>query len=130
MATKECVGCGRSVQIAGGVGTLWSFDGGGPEGMTLELSDGTEAFLCFACIETLPEDPTTADIADLPERDNGAVVDDGGSDIILAGLIVGGIVAGLATLVTGKVGVWGSVGFAAGFGTVIAIGRIKEYRTG
>ncbi len=130
MATKECAGCGRSVRIAGGAGTLWSFEDGGPEGMTLELTDGTEAFLCFACIEALPENPATADIAELPERDDDTAVDDGGSDAILVGLIVGGIVAALATLITGELGLWGSIGFAAGFGTVVAIGRIGEYRTG
>ncbi|AAG20551.1 hypothetical protein VNG_2477H [Halobacterium salinarum NRC-1] len=30
--------------------------------MTLEFDDGTEHFLCFECIEALPDAPTAADV--------------------------------------------------------------------
>jgi len=29
------------------------------------LSDGTEHFLCFSCIEDLPDEPTAEDVAEL-----------------------------------------------------------------
>jgi len=35
--------------------------------MTLEFADGTEHFLCFDCIEELPDDPSEADVAALEE---------------------------------------------------------------
>lgn len=70
MATERCDGCGRSVKIAGGVANLWTFGGDRTEGLTLELADGTEHFLCFECIEELPDDrePTAADVAGLETR--------------------------------------------------------------
>lgn len=71
MAREPCDGCGRSLSIAGGVANIWSPDRDRTEGLTLELSDGSEHFLCYDCIEELPEDrePTAADVAALPERD-------------------------------------------------------------
>lgn len=38
--------------------------------MTLELADGSEFFLCFDCIENLPDDtePTESDVESLRER--------------------------------------------------------------
>lgn len=62
MATEPCDGCGDDVQIAGGLANLWTLDGDSTEGLTLEFEDGTEAFLCYDCIEDLPEDPTAADL--------------------------------------------------------------------
>jgi hypothetical protein len=56
------------VRIAGGIANLWSFDGDRTEGLTLELADGTEHFLCYDCIERLPEDPTERDVAALAEE--------------------------------------------------------------
>lgn len=129
MATEVCAGCGRSVRIAGGAGTLWSFDNGGSEGMTLELVDGSDEFLCFTCIEALPETPTAADVAALPEREEGQSVGDGGGEYVIAGLVVGGILAVIATLVTGNPGLWGAAGFAVGFAAVVAGGRLTEVRT-
>lgn len=65
-----CEGCGRRVRIAGGIGDFWSFSGTKTEGMTLEFeADGTEHFLCFRCIETLPDDPVAADVAAIPIHD-------------------------------------------------------------
>ncbi|WP_254545435.1 DUF7561 family protein [Halomarina pelagica] len=68
MARKRCDGCGERVRIAGGIGDLWSFEGGPSGGMTLEFADGTEYFLCFDCIERLPDDPTADDVAALDDR--------------------------------------------------------------
>jgi hypothetical protein len=56
MATRPCDGCGEDVQIAGGIANMWSFGGDSTEGLTLELVDGTEHFLCYDCIERLPDD--------------------------------------------------------------------------
>lgn len=62
MATEPCDGCGDTVRIAGGIANLWTFEGGRTGGLTLELADGTEAFLCYDCIDDLPDDPSGADI--------------------------------------------------------------------
>jgi hypothetical protein len=69
MSTDPCDGCGREVTIAGGIANLWSFDNETTGGVTLELADGTEHFLCFDCIERLPDDRdvTAADVAALSE---------------------------------------------------------------
>jgi hypothetical protein len=56
------------VRIAGGIANLWSFDGDRTEGLTLELEDGSEHFLCYDCIERLPEDPSGRDVAALGEE--------------------------------------------------------------
>ncbi|XVH32884.1 DUF7561 family protein [Haloferacaceae archaeon DSL9] len=65
MAKRSCDACGEPVKIAGGIGDLWSFEFEPTGGMTLELVDGSEHFLCFDCIDALPEDkePTAADVA-------------------------------------------------------------------
>ncbi|PSP26060.1 hypothetical protein BRC64_12510 [Halobacteriales archaeon QH_10_67_22] len=67
MANRPCDGCGERVSIAGGIANLWSFDGDSTDGLTLELADGSEHFLCYDCIERLPDDvePTAEDVADL-----------------------------------------------------------------
>jgi hypothetical protein len=65
MAKQSCDGCGDRVRIAGGIGDFWSFSNDGPSGgMDLELADGSEFFLCFDCIERLPDDhdATAADV--------------------------------------------------------------------
>jgi hypothetical protein len=70
MASESCAVCERSVRIAGGIGDLWNFAFESTQGMTLELADGSEFFLCFECMEALPDDhePTEADVVDLRER--------------------------------------------------------------
>ncbi|PSP96465.1 hypothetical protein BRC94_12550 [Halobacteriales archaeon QS_5_70_17] len=81
MATEPCDACGRSVRIAGGVANVWSFETGPSGGMTLELVDDSEHFLCFDCVERLPGDrePTREDVAAVAaEREPGG--DDGGGD--------------------------------------------------
>jgi len=58
MTSEPCDACGRSVRIAGGIGDFWSFEGRSSGGMTLELDDGGEYFLCLDCIDRLPDDRT------------------------------------------------------------------------
>ncbi|MFC7018507.1 MULTISPECIES: DUF7561 family protein [Haloarcula] len=67
MATQPCDGCGTSVSIGGGIANLWSLTNDPTEGIILELADGTEHFLCYDCIDRLPDDRevTEADVADL-----------------------------------------------------------------
>ncbi|MGM0604597.1 MAG: DUF7561 family protein [Halobacteriota archaeon] len=67
MATRRCDGCDKRVKIAGGIGDLWSFNWGPTGGLSLELADGSEHFLCLDCVDRLPADrePTARDVADL-----------------------------------------------------------------
>jgi hypothetical protein len=69
MTTDPCDGCGREVRIAGGIGDMWSTDQSATGGMTLELADGSEHFLCDECIEKLPDDREVraVDVAALDE---------------------------------------------------------------
>ena len=57
---ERCAVCGRDVPIAGGIANFWTLDHTETGGMTLELGDGTEHFLCFSCMESVPDDPTEA----------------------------------------------------------------------
>ena len=66
MARETCAGCGKRVKIAGGIASIWSFSHEPTGGMTLEFEDGSEHFLCFDCIDQLPDYPTRADVKDLP----------------------------------------------------------------
>lgn len=85
---SACDGCGRRIRVAGGVGDLWTFDGGPSEALTMELADGSEHLLCFGCVERLPDDrePTAEDVAALPpaggrdDEDHGGGDDGGGVD--------------------------------------------------
>ena len=56
MATEPCDGCGETVRIGGGIANLWIFDHEPTGGMTLELVDGSEHFLCYDCMDRLPGD--------------------------------------------------------------------------
>ena len=71
MATETCDGCGRDVSIAGGIANIWTLEKDTTDGITLELADGTEHFLCYDCIERLPDDRdvTAADVAALGDSD-------------------------------------------------------------
>lgn len=73
VTTQPCDGCGKPVTIAGGIGNLWTFDHDPTGGVTLEFeADGSEHFLCFDCMEQLPEDPKTEDVDALePESESG-----------------------------------------------------------
>ena len=65
MSSDPCDGCGAEVSIAGGIANLWTLDADTTDGITLEFEDGTEHFLCYDCIEKLPEYPTDEDVAAL-----------------------------------------------------------------
>ncbi len=67
MARQPCDGCGTPVSIAGGIANLWTLERETTGGIELELADGTEHFLCFECLDRLPDDRevTAADVADL-----------------------------------------------------------------
>ena len=67
MSSQRCDGCGRKVRVAGGIADLWSFDRGPTDGITLELADGSEHFLCYECIDRLPDDRevTASDVRSL-----------------------------------------------------------------
>jgi len=59
------------VSIAGGIASFWSTTTDRTEGLSLELADGSDVFLCQDCIERLPEDrePTGDDVAALPDAE-------------------------------------------------------------
>jgi hypothetical protein len=61
MATQPCDGCGIEVTIAGGIANIWTQEHTPTGGITLELVDDTEHFLCFDCIDRLPDEDVTAD---------------------------------------------------------------------
>lgn len=65
MAVQSCDGCEREVRIAGGIADLWTLEPGPTGGLTLELGDGSLHFLCFSCLDALPEDPTADDVGAL-----------------------------------------------------------------
>lgn len=71
MAREPCDGCGKQVSIAGGIANLWTLESDETGGIALELADGSEHFLCYECIEGLPEDreATAEDVAELPPHD-------------------------------------------------------------
>lgn len=73
MASEPCDGCGKQVSIAGGIANLWTLESDETGGIALELADGTDHFLCYECIERLPEDreATADDVAELPTHDGG-----------------------------------------------------------
>lgn len=65
--SRRCEGCHENVNVAGGIGGFWTSDAEPTGGMTLELADGSEHFLCHDCMDRLPDDhePTAEDVADL-----------------------------------------------------------------
>lgn len=70
MTTDACDGCGREVTIAGGIADFWSVAEETTGGISLELADGSDHFLCVDCLDRLPEDrePTAEDVAAIEER--------------------------------------------------------------
>lgn len=65
MAREPCDGCGQQVPIAGGIANLWSFEGDRTGGLSLTFADGSEHFLCFECVDALPDDPVAGDVSTL-----------------------------------------------------------------
>jgi len=55
MTSDPCDGCGADVHVAGGIAGMWD-ESAATGGVTLELADGSEHFLCFDCVDRLPED--------------------------------------------------------------------------
>ena len=68
MASEPCDACEEDVPIGGGISGMWSSDPEGTGGMTLEFPDDREFFLCFDCIDELPEEPDAADVDDVIGR--------------------------------------------------------------
>jgi hypothetical protein len=70
MASEPCDGCGQKVNIGGGIADIWTLENRQTEGMALELADGTEHFLCYDCIDRLPDDRdvVAADVRNLYEE--------------------------------------------------------------
>ena len=70
MASEPCDGCGQKVNIGGGIANIWTLENRQTEGMALELADGTEHFLCYDCIDRLPDDRdvVAADVRNLYEE--------------------------------------------------------------
>ena len=71
MGGTRCDGCGREVPVAGGIANFWTLEHTETGGLSLELADGSEHFLCFACIDRLPDDEavTADDVAALEPRE-------------------------------------------------------------
>jgi len=67
MSTEPCDGCGERVPVGGGIDDLWTFADASEGGIRLELADGSDHFLCFDCVERLPDDRTVTaeDVASL-----------------------------------------------------------------
>lgn len=67
MATEPCDACREDVTIAGGIANIWTMEQTPTSGMTLEFEDGSEHFLCFECIDQLPDYPEKTDVEELSE---------------------------------------------------------------
>lgn len=69
MAKEPCDGCGDAVNIGGGIANIWTLETKQTGGMTLELRDGSEHFLCYDCMDKLPDerDVTAEDVAAIEE---------------------------------------------------------------
>ena len=56
MAKEPCDGCGQAIKIGGGIANIGTQESRPTEGIVLELADGTEHFLCYDCMDKLPDD--------------------------------------------------------------------------
>lgn len=65
MAYEVCEACEESVKIGGGISAIWSFEPDQTGGMALDFPSGFSAFLCFDCLDSLPEDATESDVQEL-----------------------------------------------------------------
>lgn len=130
MASRTCEGCSRDVRIGGGMANLWTLEGGTTAGMTVELDDGTEYFLCFECVEALPNEPTNSDVDQLPERDQDTeTADDGGAKYVFLGLLLGAAFGIALGITFDDTGFWLSFGLAVGFAIGLIGGRLREVMT-
>ena len=82
MSSQRCEGCDKKVRIGGGIGDFWTLERGSTGGMELELADGSEWFLCFECIDRLPDDRdvTAADVETIIENGETTVEDEKARD--------------------------------------------------
>lgn len=121
MTADPCEGCGRNVHIAGGTENLWTQGGGQGGGMTLELDDGGEYFLCFQCVEDLPEDATSEDVDALEPYDpeDQPTDDTVGSAAVPTGLTVGALLGLAVSPIVGDTMLAASAG--AGVGVLIGL---------
>lgn len=69
MGRNACDACGERVRIGRAFANVWDLDQATTGGMTLEFPDGSEHFLCGACIGRLPDDRevTAEDVAALSD---------------------------------------------------------------
>lgn len=133
MATTPCDGCGRRVSVAGGIANLWSFDSDPTEGLTLELADGSEHFLCFECIEDLPDDPTTDDVESLPDRPQNEPIESdlmdeagaGGLPPVGVGIAIGAGVGVAIGVAIGDLQYGLTTGAALGLLLALAVERLR-----
>lgn len=133
MATMPCDGCTRRVSVAGGIANLWSFEKDTTDGLTLEFEDGSEHFLCFECMDDLPDEPTAADVAALPDKpqdepiDRGdAVLDDGGGmQLVGVGIAIGGGIGVAIGMAIGDLEYGLTTGAALGILAALAIERYR-----
>lgn len=130
MSGERCDGCGRRVSVAGGIANVWSFGGRRTSGMTLELADGSEHFLCFDCVNDLPDEPTEADVVALPERDRDEPIRDGAPEAggvghVGAGILLGGAAGAVVAVALGeRVEPWAATGAALGVGLALLAGKL------
>lgn len=61
----SCDACGRDVPVAGGISGFWNLDQDRTGGIALTFEDDSEHFLCFDCVDALPDYPTDEDVAAL-----------------------------------------------------------------
>lgn len=66
---NSCDGCGEEVAVSGGISGLWNLDQDRTGGLSLTFEDDSEHFLCFDCIDELPDHPTAADVAAIRSDD-------------------------------------------------------------
>jgi len=122
MTTTPCDGCGRPVSVAGGIANLWSFEKSTTEGLSLELVDGTDHFLCFECVDDLPNEATEADVDALPDRPPDEPIgrpewaegSDDGMEWAFAGTGLGAAAGAGIGLATGSLEYWFVTGAAGG----------------
>lgn len=131
MGSETCDGCGRTINVSGGMSNLWTLERSQTTGMVLELDDETTYLLCFDCLEELPAEPTAADIEGLPSREQATATDPTNDRIsaVLGGLIGGGIIGGLIGVVFSSPQLWMAIGLAVGVLGGLIVDRYRESTT-
>jgi len=138
MATQPCDGCGRPVSVAGGIANLWSFEKSTTDGLQLELADGTDHFLCFECVDDLPDDAAEADVDALPDRPpdepigrpEWADAGDGGLQWAFVGTGLGALAGAGIGIFTGSLEYWFVTGAAIGLLLALLVERLRTRTDG